>query len=155
MAKFPTEVERSVTIKVPLERAYQYLWDVVGSSGCIPGIDTCTRVDDDTYRFIYQQRSTGPVSMIVRYTARYATNGKDRVTFEGTSGDNDNTDISGAIRLQPTGSAATKIVLRQHLAPDTPVPRLLQSFLRSFVEQEAADGVKQYLANVKKALEAG
>jgi carbon monoxide dehydrogenase subunit G len=155
MAKFPTEVERSVTVKAPIDKAYQYLWDVVGSASCIPGIDSCDPVDDATYRFTFEKRSTGPVSMIVRYTARYEGNGKDKITFIGTNAAGDNTEVTGTIRLQASNPAATKIVLRQMLAPDTPVPRLLQGFLKSFVEQEAADTVKQYLANVKKALEAG
>jgi carbon monoxide dehydrogenase subunit G len=154
MAKFPTEVERSVTVKVPLARAYEYLWDVVGSSACVPGIDTCKRVGKDTYRFVYLERSTGPVSMVVQYTARYEGNGTDTITFEGTGTGKDNTDVSGVIRLQPSGAEATKIVMRQTLAPDTPVPRLLQGFLKSFVEKEATEAVKQYLVNVKRALEA-
>ena len=153
MAKFPTEVERSVTVKVPLEKAYSYLWDVVGSSECIPGLDKCKRVGNDTYNFLYEERSTGPVSMIVRYTARYEGNGKDRITFEGTGADGDNTDVTGLIRLQSSGPDSTRVTLRQTLAPDTPVPRLLQGLIRSFVESEAADAVKQYLANIKRTLE--
>jgi carbon monoxide dehydrogenase subunit G len=154
MAKFPTEVERSVTVKVPLARAYAYLWDVVGSSECIPGIDKCKRVDDDTYRFVYEERSSGPISMTVQYTARYESNGVDKISFEGTGAKGDNTDVSGEIRLQSSGPEATKITLRQTLAPDTPVPRLLQGFLKSYVEKEAAEALKQYLANLKRQLEA-
>ena len=154
MPKFPTEVERSVTAKVPLARAYAYLWDVVGSSPCIPGIDTCKRVGDDTYRFVYEERSSGPVSMTVQYTARYESNGVDKISFEGINAKGDNTDVSGVIRLQSSGAEATKISLRQTLAPDTPVPRLLQGFLKSYVEKEAAEAVQQYLANVKRQLEA-
>jgi hypothetical protein len=90
--------------------------------------------------------------MTVRYTARYQGNGKDRITFEGTNAKDDNTEVSGSIRLQTSGES-TKIVLKQLLAPDTPVPRLLQGFLKSYVVQEAADAVKQYLVNVKKTLE--
>jgi len=153
MAKFPTEAERSITVKAPLTQVYGYLWDVVGSSACIPGIDTCRRVGRDTYRFVYEERTTGPVSMVVQYTARYQGNGKDTITFEGTGADGDNTDVSGTIRLQEAGPGATKIVLHQALAPDTPVPRLLQSFLKSFVEKETADAVKQYLTNIKRATE--
>ncbi len=153
MAKFPTEVERSVTVQVPLAKAYAYLWDVVGSSECIPGLDTCKRIGKDKYRFTYAARSTGPVSLVVRYTAQYETNGKDRITFESTTSEGDNTDVTGVIRLQPSGAGATKISLRQMVAPDTPVPRLLQGLIRSFVEREAADAVKEYLANVKQTLE--
>ena len=153
MAKFPTEVERTVTVKVPLARAYEFLWDVVGSSRCIPGIDACKRVGDDTYRFVYEERSTGPVSLVVRYTARYQGNGKDEIRFVGTAAKDDNTDVTGVLKLKASGAAATKITLRQTLAPDTPVPLLLQGLIRSFVEREAADAVKQYLAQVKQTLE--
>src|SRR5215472_9141118 len=54
MAKFPTQVEASITVKAPLDRAYKYLWDVVGSAKCIPGLASCKRVGDDTYRFTYK-----------------------------------------------------------------------------------------------------
>ncbi|HVN84856.1 MAG TPA: SRPBCC family protein [Candidatus Binatia bacterium] len=153
MAKFPTEAERSVTVKVPIEHAYQFLWDVVGSSDCIPGVDTCTRVGDDTYRFVYQERSTGPVSLTVQYTAHYKGNGKDEIRFEGIAAKGDNTDVTGVIKFKSAGPGATKVTLKQTLAPDTPVPRLLQGLIRSFVEREAADAMKQYLANVKQTLE--
>jgi carbon monoxide dehydrogenase subunit G len=153
MAKFPTEVERSVTVKVPLARVYAYLWDVAGSAECIPGIDSCKRVGEDTYKFIYAERSTGPVSLTVQYTARYDGNGKDEIRFEGTAAKDDNTDVSGVLKLKASGADATKISLRQTLAPDTPVPRLLQGLIRSFVEKEAADAAKDYLANIKRSLE--
>jgi len=136
-----------------MRRAYEYLWDVVGSSSCIPGLDSCKPVGKDTYRFVYQERSTGPVSIVVRYTARYQSNSIDQITFEGTAAKGDNTDVSGLIQLRASGADATRITLRQTIAPDTPIPWLLQGLVRSFVEREAAEGLQQYLANVKKALE--
>lgn len=153
MAKFPTEVERSVTVKAPIADVYKYLWDVAGSSPCIPGIDRCEPLGEDTYRFIFAERSTGPVSMTVCYTARYAGNGSDRISFEGMNADGDNTEVKGSIKLTATGADSTKITIKQMLAPDTPVPRLLQSFLKSYVESESAAAVKDYLANLKKAFE--
>jgi len=152
MAKFPTEIERAVEIDVPPTCAYAYLADVVGSSRSIPGLASCTRVGDDTYRFVYEERSTGPVSMTVQYTARYTLNGRDEIGFTGKGAERDNTDVRGALRVEPSG-AGTRVVLRQMLAPDTPVPRLFQGLIRSFVEREAAAAVEQYLANVKRALE--
>jgi carbon monoxide dehydrogenase subunit G len=151
MAKFPTEIEESVVVGTPIERTYQFLWDVVTSSTCIPGIDRCESVGPDTYRFTYKERSTGPVSMVVRYTARYRGNGKDDIVFEGISAADDNTDVRGQLRLAPEGSG-TRITLKQRLAPDTPVPWLLQSLIRSFVEAETAGAARDYLANLRKAL---
>ncbi len=153
MAKFPTEVERSVTVRVDPTRVYEYLWDVVGSSACVPGLASCKRVGKNTYRFCYRERSAGPVSLAVRYTARYEGNGKDRIAFATAPGADDNAEVAGTITLQPTGSGSTRIVLRQMVAPETPIPRLLQGLIKSFVEKEAAEGVRQYLANVKRALE--
>ncbi|HUI25196.1 MAG TPA: hypothetical protein VL403_03855, partial [Candidatus Kryptonia bacterium] len=79
--------------------------------------------------------------------------GRDEIRFEGTAAKDDNTDVTGVLKLKASGADATKITLRQTLAPDTPVPRLLQGLIRSFVEREAADAVKQYLAKVKQTLE--
>jgi carbon monoxide dehydrogenase subunit G len=153
MAKFPTEVERSVTVHVPIAKAYKFFWNVVGSASCIPGLDQCKKVGKNTYEFVYEPRSTGPITMIARYTAKYEGNGKDSISFNSIAGKEDNTDVEGEIQLQPSGKDATKVVLKQTLAPDTPVPRLLQSLIRSFVDKEAADTAKQYLANVKSTLE--
>ena len=151
MAKFPTEVEESVTVPAPIDRVYAYLWDVAGSAVNIPGIDRCENVGPDTYCFTYKERSTGPVSMTVRYTARYRGNGKDDITFEGISAADDNTDVRGQLRMKAEGEQ-TRITLKQRLAPDTPVPWLLQSLIRSFVEAETGGAARDYLANLRKAL---
>lgn len=152
MAKFPTEVERSITVKAPIDKVYAYLADVVGSSACIPGLATCKRVAADTYRFVYEERSTGPISMTVQYTAKYDNDGKSRIRFASAPGKGDNTDVDGELHLQKSGTG-TKVTLRQKLAPDTPVPSLLQRLIRGYVEQEAAAAATAYLDNVKRFLE--
>jgi carbon monoxide dehydrogenase subunit G len=154
MAKFPTEVERSVEVHVPLEQVYAFFWDVVGSARCIPGLEKCRSVRKNTYEFLYEPRSTGPVSMVVRYTTAYTGNGTDEITFRSVGGSADNTDAEGRIQLKPTAKG-TRITLRQRVAPDTPVPRLVQGVIRSFVEREAATAVESYLSSVKRELERG
>ena len=154
MARFPTNVTRSVTVEAPLEKVYAYLADVVGSSTCIPGIDCCEANGADTYRFVFEERSTGPVSMVVQYTARYDLNGVDVIGFRSIDAPDDNTDADGEIRLECLAEKTTRITLRQEVAPETPVPRLVQGLIRSFVEGEAASSVEGYLDNVKRALEA-
>ncbi len=155
MAKFPTEAECSVTISAPIERVYAYMWDVAASSSCIAGLESCQATGEaDTYCFTYEPRSTGPVTMVVRYTAAYSGNGRDEIRFKSCDAAGDNTDVDGLISMVSKGDNQTELSLRQMLAPDTPVPRLVQGLIRSFVESEAAQGVENYLAEVKKALEA-
>src|SRR5689334_18161277 len=152
MAKFPTEVEQTTALPVPLARAYAFFWDVAASARCIPGIDRCEKIGDDTYCFTFQERSTGPVSMVVRYTAHYTGNGTDEIRFHGVGAADDNTDVDGVIRLAPEGTGATHVTIRQTIAPETPVPRLLQGVLRSFVQGEAETAVTEYLAAVRRQL---
>ena len=151
MAKFPTDVDESVTIAAPRERVYAYFWDVVGSSRCVPDLATCERVSSDNYRFISRERSAGPVSMVARYTARYEGNGVDRIRFESLPVEGDNTDVRGTIVLERT--AATRVRVTQTIAPDTPVPRLMQGLTRSFVQSEAAASVRGFLGNVQREME--
>ena len=153
MAKFPTDVEEAVTIAAPRERVYAFFWDVVGSSHCVPDLATCERVGADTYRFISRERSAGPVSMVARYTARYEGNGVDAIRFESLSLVDDNTDVRGAIALESAGETSTRVRLTQMIAPDTPVPRLVQGLIRSFVQREAASAVKGFLDNVRREVE--
>lgn len=153
MAKFPTETEKSITVKAPLARVYKFLWNVRGSAGCIPGLESCKRIGNDTYRFVYQEVSAGPVSHVARYTARYEGNGTDRITFTSLPATAANTDVAVLFRLHASGPETTKITLRQTAAADSPVPRLLHGFIRSFVEDRAGDLVKRHLTNIKRALE--
>src|SRR5262244_4051057 len=120
MAKFPTDVDESVTIAAPQKRVYAYLWDVVGSSRCVPDLATCERVGPDTYCFVSRERSAGPVSMVARYTAHYEGNGVDAIRFESLPREGDNTDVRGTIALEESGEAATRVRFTQTIAPDTP-----------------------------------
>jgi len=153
MAKFPTDVDESVTIAAPRDRVYAYFWDVVAASHCVPDLATCERVGPDTYRFISKERSAGPVSMVARYTARYEGNGVDTIRFESTPLEGDNTDVRGVIAIEEA-QAATRVRFTQMIAPDTPVPRLLQGLIRSFVQNEAASAVRGFLDNVRREVEA-
>ena len=152
MAKFPTEVTVDGVVPVPLSEAYAFFWDVAGSASCIPGLDRCEPSGSDTYRFIYEERSTGPVSMCIQYTSRYTGNGTDEIRFETFGNGGDNTDVTGVIKLTEVGARETRVRLTQHFAPDTPVPRLLQGLIKSFVQAEAEKAATEYLANVTKTL---
>ena len=142
-----------MTIAAPRERVYAYLWDVVGSSRCVPDLATCERVSPDTYRFISRERSAGPVSIVARYTARYEGNGVDRTHFESLPVEGDNTDVRGTIVLERTAETATRVRFTQTIAPDTPVPRLVQGVIRSFVQREGAASVRGFLGNIRREME--
>lgn len=57
------------------------------------------------------------------------------------------------MRLRAGGGGATRVELQQTTAPETPVPRLLQGMLRSFVDREAEETIEHFLTNVKRRLE--
>src|SRR5690349_25141275 len=100
MAKFPTEVTESVVVPVPLAEAYAFFWDVPTSARCIPGLNRCEGGGPDVIRFVFEERSSGPISMCVTYTAKYTGNGTDESCFSSTGADGDNTDVLGIVRLE-------------------------------------------------------
>ena len=91
--------------------------------------------------------------MAIRYTARYSGNGSDAIDFQSVEAAESNTDVTGALRLLPDGTGGTRIAMRQTVAPDTPVPRLLQGLARTYVQGEAAKSAQEFLSNVKRSLE--
>jgi hypothetical protein len=91
--------------------------------------------------------------MVARYTARYEGNGVDQIRFESLPVEDDNTDVRGTIALERTAETSTRVHLTQTIAPDTPVPRLVQGVIRSFVQREAAASVRGFLDNVKREVE--
>ncbi len=154
MPKFPTETEYSVTVKRPMAEVYEHLWDVVGTTRLIPGLDSCKALGGDRYHFQYEEKSSGPISLVVRYTAQYEGNGKNEITYKSIGGKKDNTDVEGTIHLRSKGTKSTEITLHQMMAPEMPVPRLLQPLVRPIVQREATDGLRAYLEAVKQTLEA-
>lgn len=76
---------------------------------------------------------------------------KAGILFEGISAAEDNTDVRGQLRLWPEQDR-TRVTLKQRLALDTPVPWLLQSLIRSFVEAEAGGAARNSLANLRDTL---
>lgn len=153
MAKFPTEVEDSVTVRAGLDRVYAFLADPLAWSDCMPGIDECKKAKGGTVRYRYKERSSGPVSMTVCYTVRYDGNGTDEINFESVAASGDNTEVRGTIRLKSAGKGSTRVTFKQMAAPDTPIPGFLQGMVRSLVEREAASGIREQLANIKRAIE--
>jgi carbon monoxide dehydrogenase subunit G len=153
LAKFPTDIDESITVAVPQAEAYAYLWDVVRSAACIPGLARCEPSGDDVYRFFFAERSAIGISMAIRYSARYSGNGRDAIDFQSVEAAESNTDVNGALRLSHDGAGGTRIAMRQTVAPDTPVPRLLQGLARTYVQGEAAKSAQEFLANVKRTLE--
>lgn len=154
MPKFPTEAEHSVTVKAPIEAVYKHFWNVVSTAKQIPGIESCKSVGKDLYRFVYEERSQGPVTICVRYTSQYEGNGTNQITYKSVASGDDNADVEGKIKLQSKGPGSTKITLWQMMAPELPVPRLLQPLARPIVQRETSEGLRGYLENVKQLLEA-
>ncbi len=84
----------------------------------------------------------------------YEGNGVDSIRFESIPAEGDNTDIRGTTVLEPAAKTATRVHFTQMIAPDTPVPRLVQGPIRSFVQREAASAVRGFLSNVRREMEA-
>ena len=84
--------------------------------------------------------------MTVQYTARYENDGKSAISFASTTRQGRQHRRGRRDPAAEERGRGTKITLRQKLAPDTPVPTLLQGLIRGFVEKEAANAAAEYLS---------
>ena len=152
MAKFPTEVSESVVLPVSLADAYAFFRDVPTSARCIPGLDRCEASGDDVYRFVFEEPRRDRSACASRTPRATPGTAPTKIRFASTAAGGDNTDVDGVIRLERVDDGHTRVTLRQMLAPDTPVPRLLQGLIKSFVQGEAQQAASDYLANVTRTL---
>ena len=61
--------------------------------------------------------------------------------------------MRGTLVLERAEQTGTRVRLTQMIAPDTPVPRLVQGLIRSFVQREVASSVRGFLGNVQREME--
>lgn len=150
--RLQVEIERAVLVAAPLERTYALLWDVPASMRGMPGLTHCERVGPDRYRFVHVELAAGTLRVAPRYTADYRGNGRDRIAFTPVRDPDDVLEVEGELRLAPGRRGGTRVELRQRLAAELPVPRLLRGRARSLGEREAGRVIERFLAGVREAL---
>lgn len=154
MSRVPTKAEKSIVIAAPASAVYAYVWNVASACRGIPGLSVSRHGAEDIYRFEYANDSEGPVSLRVRYTAKFVGNGKDRITYFSASGNGeDNAEVQGCVVIREIAPGQVQLTLRQELSPETQIPRFLPNLLRAYVQTEAAAAVEAYLKNAKRNLE--
>lgn len=154
MSRFPTRAEKSIVIAAPASAVYSYVWNVASACRGIPGLSVSRHGAEDTYRFEYSNDSQGPVTLQVRYTAKFIGNGKDKIRYFSSPTDGEDTaEVEGCVLIREIGPGKAQLTLRQELAPETPVPRFLPNLLRAYVQTEATAAVEAYLRNAKRNLE--
>lgn len=164
----PAQVERTQTVPVSRERAFELLLDVPAWAALFPRVDTIEPVPatpaadvpldgHDLGAFRWAMVPMGPpgLEMVTEYACRY---GADRDTWqlawvpvEGVG----NARFSGAARLAEAGPDACAIALRIDAELQIPAPRLLRRVVEAAVHFEFGRTVDTFLDNVAERLAKG
>ena len=151
MTKIPTKTNKTIRVKAPLKKVFDYMSDVTESSKCQPGVEKVEEIDDRTYRWTQKEKDYGPVKFQVTYTLHYDTNDKDRITWKSTG--EGNTDVEGGVWLKAIDDKTTEVKVENALASDVPIPRLMKAVAKPIANKELEKTVNAYLENLKKAIE--
>ena len=56
MTKIPTKTNKTIRVKAPLKKVFEYMSDVTESCKCQPGVERVEEIDDTTYRWTQQEK---------------------------------------------------------------------------------------------------
>jgi carbon monoxide dehydrogenase subunit G len=150
MTWIASSVQKSVSLNVPLERAFAFLVDVEKSGKLWDGIEKIEKTGDNRYRWVLTERSTAGLKFKGDYVCQYANNGKDEITWSYVSG---NMKSSGRYRLTASGSTVT-LNMSIDSEADAPIPSLMKAVAKPFAQSELNKGVDSFVVNLRRTLEA-
>ena len=143
--------QKTFEVDVPLEEVADFFSDPSKIVHCMYDLDHHEVVDDQTYRWILNEKGAKGITFQADYTVRYARDG-EVITWE-TEGDG-TMRSKGIAKLESAGSG-TRIDYEETLASDLPIPKLARRVFKPIVKMEVKKGVERFLEEVIEFLESG
>lgn len=145
-------LEQRVQIAAPVERVWSFLNDIPAVSRCVPGVDSFTAIDDDTYEGALRVK-VGPIGVhlqgrvvVVERDAETLTSRLNVSAVEKriSSSVNAKTTMS----LVSTAPESTEV----HIHTEASILGKLGEFGQSVLRRKADQVIKEFAANMSREL---
>ncbi len=148
-------IDQRITLAAPAERVWAFMLDVPAVSRCVPGVESVTPLDDDTFRGVLRVK-VGPIS--ARLEGKLALAERDRDAWRARV-DVQASDprVGGTVsakmtmRLEPLPDGGTDLVVHT----DAAVLGKLGQFGQAVIKRQADQLMAQFAGNVSRVLEQG
>ena len=143
---------RQIEIHAPMTEVYAFFVSPARRSEAFDDIQERRPIDEGCERWIMAPRTALKVTVQPDYTTRYTGNGTDTVTWEPAA--EGTTRTRGVVRLQPAGDGVTRVDYDETIESNLPIPRIMVRVFKPIVAHEIKKGVRDFLDNAKRVLEA-
>ncbi|HEY3062513.1 MAG TPA: SRPBCC family protein [Chloroflexota bacterium] len=141
-------IDQRVTISAPTERVWDFMMDVPAVSRCLPGVETVTQVDSDTYAGALQVK-VGPIAVRLEGRVVLAEQDADsrRARMELKAADKR---VNGAVnarmlmQLHPRDDGQTDLAIHT----DATVMGKLGEFGQAVIRKKADQMVAEFARNL-------
>jgi carbon monoxide dehydrogenase subunit G len=149
MTWIPSRAERIVNFSAPLSKVFGLLVDLETTGLLFPGVSRIEKQGEGVYRWVLEERSMAGMKFHGDYVIKGSDNGTDEVFWGPVSG---NIRSSGRWKLVEQAGATVGYGIFENEV-DTPLPGILRSAVKMFVQSETERGVDSYITSLKKKLE--
>jgi uncharacterized protein len=148
-------IDHRITVPAPPEQVWAFMMDVPAVSQCVPGVDSVTRIDDQTYAGVMRVR-VGPIQ--VRLDGRVIVAERDEVAQQArmdlqAADKRVNGAVNAKMRLQLSAAdngRQTDVEIRT----DANVMGKLGEFGQAVIRKKADQIVQEFAANLSAAVTA-
>jgi carbon monoxide dehydrogenase subunit G len=147
-------IENRITVPAPPERVWAFMMDIPSVSRCVPGVDSVTRIDDETYSGVMSVR-VGPISVKldgrVIFAERDATTRQARMDLQAAD-----KRVNGAVnakmrmQLSPVANDTTEVAIQT----DANVMGKLGEFGQAVIRKKADQIMQEFATNLSNAITA-
>ena len=148
MAKIPATETQTFEVNAPIERVYEAFVNPEIVKENFVGLESAEFVEKDEVRWHVKEKVDKGMRFKGDYTVKYEGNGKDRVWWRSTAG-NIETNAEVTLTQLPNG---VRVVYRETLTPDLPIPKLMAKIFKPLVAREVRKDLTRYAENVKRYL---
>ncbi len=145
--------KQELEIRAPIEAVYAFFVSPARRAEAFDDIEERKVIDEQCERWLMAPRTALKVTVQPDYTTRYTGNGKDRITWEPAA--EGTTRTRGLVALQALDSRKTRVRYEETIESNLPIPRIMVRVFEPIVAHEIRKGVRDFLEQARRILEAG
>lgn len=139
-------VKKEFNLNLPLQTAYDALYDIKRTGCYLPGVDRISDAGDDQFEWFLDERKIFGVHFQGQYTTKYHFS-PGRISWDTVSG---NMVSRGFFAFEPQG-CGTRLVAELHNGLPLKVPPLARAAVEMFVHQQMAQGLSNLMKQIELA----
>jgi carbon monoxide dehydrogenase subunit G len=144
--------ERTFRVDAPADRVAEFFASPAEFKACMTELESAEPVEDDTWRWVLEEKGAKGLSFQGEYTVRYERDGH-QVTW--TTVRDSNMRSEGSVDVESLDDGTSRVTYQARISADLPIPKLMAKAFEGIIANEVTKGVGAFLDNAKRTLDGG